>query len=147
MKQKQTIKMNESQLRDIIKESIENILNGEGASETSLEEGFFNNMQGALQGAYNGYKARQSANNARDNKMALAQNGKPQSQRGANYQQMTAFANQLYELAGRLAQLIGGGAYQNAKTIYFQLKSLKTIITKIEQLMQQNSPQKNYDDF
>lgn len=48
MKQKQTIKLNESQLNQIIRESIENVLNGENAGETSLEEGFFGNMvQGA----------------------------------------------------------------------------------------------------
>ena len=70
MKQKQTIKMNESQLRDIIKESIENVLNGEGASETSLEEGFFGNM---VQGAKSMYQQGQQVNQRQQTQQQLQQ--------------------------------------------------------------------------
>ena len=140
---KQTIKLNESQLKDVIQESIKSLL-----SESNLEEGnFFNNVQGAIQGAYSGYKARQGANNARDNRARIASSGGNMSQRGAAINQMATSANELYEKTGYLAQLIRQGMANNSKMITGILGQIKVIVNRMENSMQQYMPQTQPDNF
>ena len=78
------IKLTESEFNNLIQESVIQALN---------EGGFWNNVQGAVQGAYSGYKARQSAN-----RQFGSSNG------SMNNQKISMTLNNLYETVGWLAE-------------------------------------------
>lgn len=130
---KQTIKLNEAQLRQIVAESVVRVIN-----ESNVDEGFWDNVKSAWQGAKAGYQTQQSLDkdvngfkqhqDAEDRaKMANPLAGRPErtAAEEANYllqlaQQYQTKANQLRARANQMTskyKLAKSGVNQRVSTV------------------------------
>lgn len=117
---KKVIRLTESDLHKIINESVNNILN---------EGNFWNNIQGAVQGAYGGYQARKGANNM--NKYSEFKND--QDQQGLyNNSVISKSIDTLYQNIGWFADDWRKNGWRAARDAYRYIETIKREIQKIE---------------
>ena len=130
---KKRIRLTESDLHRIVNKSVKRAIN----------EGWWGNMKGALQGAYNGYQASKSASDAQQYRQQIRNNGGYISQDSiVNSNLMIPnLLNDLYQNVGWLADDWKNSQWKRGGRALKNLQQIKNDITQIEGLMQQVEPE------
>lgn len=131
---KKVITLTESDLHEMIKESVNKILN-----ENINEGNLWNNIKGGIQGAYDGYTASKGKNDLTNKIIQNDSYVNPQTT-------IPALLQRLYQAVGIAVQ--NGNSKvnktQRAKFLRTDLNKIKNIISQIEKTLPQ---QPNPDDF
>jgi hypothetical protein len=138
-KMKQKIRLSEADLHRIIRNCV---------NEAIDEGNFWNNVQGALQGAVGGYKARQNFNNKQNWQNTLNQRGVPVDSPNrdginANYQ-ISKEINDLYQNVGWFASDWQEKGWSGVRSAQQYIQRIEGNLNKIKQAFNSQTTQ---DDF
>lgn len=135
---KQVIRLTEGDLHRIVRQCVNEVID---------EGNFWNNVQGALQGAVGGYNARKNFNNQQNWQNTLNRSGVPADYDRAgvdvNYQ-ISREINELYQTVGWFASEWQEKGWQGVRSAKNYIKRIENNLNNIKQVFNSQTTQ---DDF